>query len=371
MTFPDFFIRVALAIRRLTIYNQIKRSQDEVDLTKVALQLKELSENRMWSLGILAAVLAPLTRFPSVVPAAWVVFLLLLSITGAALCDRIHPDQLSTFSPGLFTLMHSIPGLCICGVLLAAMIRFSENKAVAIVQLLVFGAFVLVVLLSWKTDEEISAVDEERAAGSGLATAGVSQLVPEDANVHTDSAISGGVRSRMTVTASRTHTTLTPTIAGSLVATLSPSDSYATLSFPGVVDGASARTISPTASAAVASSASNTVLSNKSSPLLVAAPTTTLGGIVGITSFSSASLASSSSSLASSSSAAVANNPPSSPFAAPKTASGAAIIASSSAPLPFPSSSTTIFANEASSSRPTVTTPDIAVPAPAKLRTGV
>ncbi|KAF5363070.1 hypothetical protein D9758_012598 [Tetrapyrgos nigripes] len=327
MTFPDFFIRVALAIRQVTIYNQIKRSQDQVDPAKVALQLKELSESRVRSLSILVAVLVPLTRLPSVVPAAWVIFLFLLSMTAAALCDRIHPDQLSTLSPGLFTLMHSIPGLCVCGVLLAAMIRFSENKTVAIVQLLVFGAFALVVLLSLKTDEEIPAVDEERAAGSGFAIAGVGQSVPESANTRTDGVISGGVRPRMTVTASsHAHTTLTPTTA----ATSSPSDSYPTPSYPGVVDGASARNTSPTASAAVASSASNAVLSNKS-----------------------------------------ANNPSSSPSATPKTASGAAIIASSSAPWPSPSASTTIVANETSSSRPIVTTPSIVVPAPAKLRARV
>ncbi|KAF5336796.1 hypothetical protein D9758_012601 [Tetrapyrgos nigripes] len=224
MTFPDFFIRVALAIRRLTIYNQIKRSQREVDPAKVVLQLKELSESRVRSLSILLAVLAPLTRLPSVVPAAWVIFLFLLSMTAAALCDRIHPDQLSTFSPGLFTFMHSIPGLCVCGVLLAAMIRFSENKAVAIVQLLVFGVFALVVLLSSKTDEEISAVDEERVAGSRLAIAGIGQSVSEGANTRTDGAMSGGVRLRMT------DTTLAPTTA----ATSSPSDSYHTPSYPAV-----------------------------------------------------------------------------------------------------------------------------------------
>ncbi|KAF5363080.1 hypothetical protein D9758_012608 [Tetrapyrgos nigripes] len=101
----------------------------------------------MLCINILCACLAPLSRL-SIVPATWMLFLLLFSWAAASSCDRVL--SLPTSQPALFTLMHSVPALSVYTVLLVAMIHTGDMVVVVVQLLLVIGGIALLVLLLWK-----------------------------------------------------------------------------------------------------------------------------------------------------------------------------------------------------------------------------
>ncbi|KAF5350755.1 hypothetical protein D9758_010341 [Tetrapyrgos nigripes] len=147
-----------IVIRQITVYGKV---EEAVQHQSVAQSLMiELSRSRKRNITILFAFLGYYAQLAQITAAEWIIFLILLSSSISAFCDSISPHEFATIRPSLFAFLHTIPSVSVRVVLVAEMIRVSENLAMLVCQLcLALGIWCLLCLLKRPERDESSGDD--------------------------------------------------------------------------------------------------------------------------------------------------------------------------------------------------------------------